>query len=138
MSRELNGTAVLVLKGGTEIVGQMEMNLTINGAPIDIGNKSFGDNQTFLDGHLSGKGITVTGTITYNDDTVYRQVRADALVGTQDDYSIVYAGSGATVDESFAGKFVPNGLGDALPRGDRVATSITFQSSGAYVHTPAS
>lgn len=136
MSGEINGTTVIVKKGGSEIVGQMEMTVTLNGTPIDISNKSSGDNVTLLDGQLSGQQLQFSGTLVYNSDTIYRAVRADSLIGTQAVYSIEYV-SNATTDESFSATMVPTGLSDAVPHGDKVATSITFVSSGVITHTPA-
>lgn len=136
MSGEINGTNVVISNGTGQIVGQMEMTLTYNGSPIDISNKSAGDFITFLDGELSGKQMQISGTIVYNDDTQYRKVRADSLVGTQDTYTVTYVGP-ATTDESFSALMVPNGLSDALPHGDKISTSLTFLSSGAVTHTPA-
>jgi len=136
MSGEINGTNVVIQNGTGEIVGQMEMTLTWNGTPIDISNKSYNDWVTLLDGELAGKQLNFSGTIVYNDDTQYRKVRADALAGTQDTYTITYT-SPATTDESFSGTMVPNALSDALPHGDKVSTTITFLSSGEVTHTPA-
>lgn len=136
MGGEVNGTAVIVKKGGSEIVGQMEATVTYNGTPIDISNKSAGDNVTLLDAELAGKQLQISGTIVYNSDSVYRAVRADALLGTQATYTIEYA-SNATTDESFSATMVPTGLSDAIPHGDKVSTSITFLSSGTITHTAA-
>ena len=135
-SGHINGTNVIIANGTGDIVGQMEMTLTYNGTPIESSNKSAGDNVTLLDGELSGKQLQMSGTIVYNDDDQYRKVRADSLVGTQDTYTVTYV-SDATTDEVFSALMVPNGLSDALPHGDKVATTITFLSSGAITHTPA-
>lgn len=137
MSGEINGTNIVLENGTGDIVGQMEGTLTFNGSPIDISNKSFLDDVTLLDGELSGKQLQFAGTIVYNDDTEYRKVRADSLTGTQDTYTITYTGSGTATDESFTALMVPNGLSDAIPHGDKVATSITFLSSGVITHVPA-
>ena len=134
MAGELNGTTVVVTKGDANIVGQMEMTLTANGTPIDISNKSAGDFITLLDGELAGKQLQVAGSIIYNSDTVYQQVRADALAGTQAQYKVTYGGTG----EAFEFTGVPTGLSDALPHGDKVTTSITLLSSGAFTYTAAS
>lgn len=136
MAGEINGTNVIVQNGTGDIVGQMEMTLTWNGTPIDISNKSFNDWITLLDGELAGKQMQISGTLVYNDDTQYRKVRGDALTGTQDTYTITYT-SDATTDESFSATMTPNGLSDALPHGDKVATTITFLSSGTVTHTAA-
>ena len=137
MAGEISGTNVVIANGTGTIVGQMEMTLTYNGTPIDISNKSAGDFVALLDGELSGKQLQMSGTLVYNDDTQYRKVRADSIVGTQDTYTVTYV-SDATVDEAFSASMVPNGLSDALPHGDKVATTMTFLSSGTVTHTPAS
>ena len=136
MSGEISGTKVLIKKDGSTIVGQMEATVTFNGTPIDISNKSQGDWVTLLDGELAGKQLQIAGTLIYNSDTVYRQVRADALSGTQAVYTVEYT-SDATTDEKFSATMVPNGLSDALPMGDKVTTSITLLSSGTVTHTAA-
>lgn len=134
MANEQNGTTAIIKKGAVaaEIVGQMEFTLTLGGTPIDISNKSAGDWIKLLDGAVAGQQVVLAGTIVYNDDTVYKAVRADAIAGTLDDYEVVYASG-----ETFVGKFMPNGLSDALPHGDKISTSITLSSSDAVVHTPA-
>jgi len=130
MSGEINGTRVVVLKGGAEIVGQAEATMTFNGAPIEISNKSTQDWVELMDGELSGKQIVISlSNMTYNSDAVFQQVRNDAFNGTHDDYSLTYV-SDATTDESFTGRFMPNALSDALPMGAKVATTITLSSSG--------
>lgn len=136
MAGEINGTNVIVSNSTGAIVGQLEMTMTFNGTPIDVSNKSAGDFIALLDGELSGKQMQLSGTIVYNDDVQYRKVRADSLVGAQDTYTITYT-SNATTDESFSATMVPNGLSDALPHGDKVATTITFLSSGSVTHTAA-
>ena len=136
MAGEINATNVILQNGTGAIVGQMEMTLTYNGTPIDISNKSNGDNVTLLNGELSGKQLQMSGTLVYNDDTQYRKVRTDSLDGTQDTYTVTYTSS-STTDEQFSCVMVPNGLSDALPHGDKVSTTLTFLSSGAVTHTPA-
>ena len=136
MSGELNGTNIVIENGTGEIVGQIESTLTVNGSLIDVSNKSYQDFITSLNGELSGKQIQIATTIVYNDNAQYEKVRLDALNGTQDTYTMTYV-SAQTTDESFTGTFTPNGLSDSVPHGDKVSSSITFFSSGAYTHTPA-
>lgn len=136
MAGEINGTNVIISNGTGDIVGQMEMTITYNGTPIDISNKSAGDFVQLLDGELAGKQLQMSGTLVYNDDVQYRAVRADALTGTQDTYTVTYT-STATTDESFSAEMVPNGLSDALPHGDKVSTTLTFLSSGTVTHVDA-
>lgn len=130
MAGELNGTAIVLNNSTGEIVGQGDFTHTFGGTPIEIGNKSYGDNITYLDGELSGKQHVFSGAITYNNDEQFRKVRADAFTGTQDTYTLTFTGSGATTDESFEGLFVPTGLSDAIPQGAKVETTISFNSSG--------
>ncbi len=136
MAGEINGTNVVIANGTGDIVGQMSMTMTHNGTPIDISNKSNNDFVTLLDGELAGKQLQFSGDLVYNDDTQYRKVRADALSGTQDTYTITLVSS-ATTDESFSALMVPNGMSDSIPHGDKVSSTITFLSSGAITHTPA-
>ena len=132
MAGEINGTDVIIADGTGTIVGQMEATLTFNGTPIDISNKSAGDFVQLLDGELAGKQLQVAGTIVYNNDAQYKAMRAAAITGTQDTYTVTY-GTG----EVFSAAMVPNGLSDSLPHGDKVSTSITLLSSGTVTHTPA-
>lgn len=139
MAGEASGTNIIITKGtagGTVIVGQGTFVHTYGGALIETSNKSNGDNVTYLDGENSGKQHVWAGTLVYNSDTVYRAVRDDAFDGAQDEYSMVYT-SDATTDESFTGQFVPTGLSDDIPHGDKVMTTISFNSSGAVTRVKA-
>jgi len=133
MAGEINGTNIFIQKGAspTEIFGQMEATLTMNGTPIDISNKSLGDFVTLMDGEISSQQIVITGTMVYNVSDNYEAIKAEAFTGTQDDYSITFTGG-----ESYTGKFVPSGISDAIPHGDKVTTSVTFSSSGEVTRTP--
>ena len=133
----INGTKVLIQKNGSTIVGQGEFTVTFGGQPIEVSNKSSQDWVCLMDGELSGKQWVFTGSITYNSDSVYRAIRNDVESGTQDTYTLTYTSDAAT-DESLSGTFLPNGLSDAIPMGDKVTTSITISSSGPVTRTPAS
>ena len=137
MASEINGTAIVVHNTSGAIVGQGDFSHTFGGTPIEIGNKSNGDNVTYLDGELSTKQHIFSGDFTYNDDTEFRKVRADAFNGTQDTYTLTFVGSGTVTDESFSGLFVPTGLSDSIPHGAKVSTSISFNSSGVVTIIPA-
>ena len=137
MAKELNGTAIVLNNTTGAIVGQGDFTHTFGGVPIEIGNKSYGDNVTYLDGELATKQHIFSGTITYNDNEQFRKVRADAFTGTQDTYTLTYTGSGAVTDESFSGLFVPTGLSDAIPHGAKVETTISFNSSDVVTIVPA-
>lgn len=136
MADEINGTSVILQNSTGDIVGQMEMTLSFNGTPIDISNKSFDDWVTLMDGQLASKQLQISGSIVYNDDAQFRQVRADAFSGTADVYTLTYV-AGATTDESFSASMIPTGLSDAIPHGDKLTTTITFVSSGVVTHVPA-
>ena len=55
MAGEINGTAIVLNNTTGAIVGQGDFTHTFGGTPIEIGNKSYGDAVTYLDGELSGK-----------------------------------------------------------------------------------
>ena len=137
MSVGINGSKVVIENELGEIVGQGSMTLTINGTPIDVSNKSHQDYVTLLGGELAGRQLVFSGEFVYNSDLQFRGVRLDAIYGNLGTYTITYTGSGATVDESFTGTFMPHGMSDALPHGESVKTNITFSSSGAFQHTQA-
>lgn len=133
MAGEINGTDILIQKGAspTDIFGQMEATLTMGGTPIDISNKSAGDFVLLLDGEVSSQQIVLSGTLVYNVSADYEAIKEEAFSGTQDDYLITFTGG-----ESYAGKFVPSGISDSIPHGDKVSTSFTLSSSGTVVRTP--
>ncbi len=130
MAGEINGTNVLIKKGtktGADIVGQMEFTLTHAGTPINISNKSFADFVTLLNGQLAGKQLTFAGSLVYNSDATYRNVVNAAYNGTIEEYSLVWPDG-----YYITANFMPNGLSDALPHGDKVMTTINFLSSGSF------
>lgn len=137
MAGELSGTAIVVNNTTGEVEGQGDFTHTFGGTPIEIGNKSYGDDVTYLDGELSGKQHIFSGDFTYNSNAQFRKARKDALNGTQDTYTLTYIGSGVVTDESFTGLFVPTGLSDNIPLGAKVTTSLSFNSSGSVAHTEA-
>jgi hypothetical protein len=138
MAGEINGTKVVIQNGTGEIVGGGDLSFTYGGTPIDISNKSYGDNITLLDGEGATKQYVFTGDFTFNSDTQFRKVRDDAFSFTMDTYTVTILGSGTANDESMTGLFMPNGLGDSYPMGAKVVTSLTFSSSGEVTRTPAS
>lgn len=136
MAGEINSTNVILQDATSAIVGQGSFTLTFSGTPIDISNKSNGDWVTLLADELAGKQFIFAGEILYNSDAQYRAMRAAALAGTIGTYTLTYT-SDATTDEAFTGSFMPTGLSDALPHGDRISTTISFNSSGVVTHTAA-
>jgi len=135
MAGELNGTKVLIAKDGGDIVGQMEATITYGGTPIETSNKSNNDFVTYMDGELATKQCVISGTITYNNNAVYLDMKADSDTGTQDTYTATYA-VGDTTDEVVTGVFVPSGITDSASPGERVTTAFTLSSSGSYTRTP--
>lgn len=138
MSGEIQGTYTVVTDATGEIVGGGDLTHTFAGTPIDISNKSYGDNVTYLDGELAGKQHVFAGDFTYNNDAQYRAMRDAAFSGTQIELTLTYVGSGgvAGTDESFTGMFVPTGLSDTIPMGAKVSTTISYNSSGIVVRVP--
>ena len=135
-SGEVNGTACVVVNGTGEIVGQGSLTHTYGGTLIDTSNKSNGDAVTYLEGENATKQHIFSGDFIYNNDTQFRKVRADILSGSSDTYTLTYV-SDATTDEAFDGTFFPTGLSDSLGLGAAVTSTISFNSSGPVVHTPA-
>jgi hypothetical protein len=129
------GVVCIIAKGAspTTIVGQGEFTLTVGGAPVDITNKSSGGFMEAMDGVTTSQSVVFAGTIVYNSDIIFEAVRAEAWTGTQDDYTITYGATG----ESYAAKFTPTGISDALPSdGNAVMTTVSFNSSGVVTRTP--
>jgi len=137
MAGEILGTAVVVNNTSGEVVGQGDFTHAYGGTPVEIGNKSYGDNITYMDGAGATKQHVFAGDFTYNNDTEYRKVRSDVFSHTMDTYTLTFVGSGDVTDESFSGLFMPNALTDTMPQGVKVTTAITFSSSGVVTITPA-
>ena len=125
MAKELNGTAIVLNNTTGEIVGQGDFTHTFGGTPIEIGNKSYGDNVTYLDGELSAKQHVFSGQFTYNNDAQFRKVRADSFTGTQDTYTLTYTGSGVVTkkrrrgDTALVQNATPEGAGGGRKRAAR-------------------
>jgi hypothetical protein len=137
MAGEINGTKVVLTKDGTTIVGVGEATMTFAGTPIDISSKSTGDFVVMLNNELASKQVTIALTLNYNSSADFRQMRTDSRSGTQATYSLVYTSDAAT-DESITGTFVPTGLSDAMPMGDKVTSTVNLMSSGAPTFVAAS
>ncbi len=129
MAGELNGTNVLLyrqgLSGFDEIIGQLEITNAFVGAPIDISNKSFDDFVTMLDGELSTKQVTLSGTMVYNSDAAFQQMRQDRFAGQQVKYRLDYNG-----EKSIVLTGMLDSLGDNLPQGAAVQTTFSIASTG--------
>jgi hypothetical protein len=130
MAGEINTTNTLVQNSSGVIVGQGAFTHTFGGTPIEISNKSYGDNITYLNNELSAKQHVFSGEFVYNSDPQFRATRAATFTGTQDTYTLTYTGSGSVTDESFTGSFTPNALSDSLGTGEAAKTTLTFSSSG--------
>lgn len=134
MAGERNGTSCLLFRfdGAADValVGQLEITVPFGGAAIDITSKSSADYVTLMDGELSTKGRSISGTMIYNSDAEYRLIRANALAGNIDEYMVDYTGLGGD-EVRFYG--IPNGLSDAVPMGDKITTSFTLMSVGEEI-----
>ncbi len=137
MSKEINGTLFVLNNTSGDVVGQGDFTHAYGGTPIEIGNKSTGDNVVYMDGQGATKQHVFSGDFTYNDDAQFRKVRDDTFNHTLDTYTLTFTGSGAVTDESFTGSFMPNALTDTIPQGVKVTTAITFSSSGVVTIVPA-
>ena len=73
MAGEITGTAIVLNNTTGAIVGQGDFTHTFGGAPVEIGNKSYGDNVVYLDGVLQNKQHVFSGTLTYNNDTQFQK-----------------------------------------------------------------
>jgi hypothetical protein len=135
MAGEINGTNAVLVNGTGEIVGQGTGTLTWNATPIEIGNKSNGDNVTLMDGEGAGKQLQYACEFVYNTDTQFQKVSNDAFTNTMDTYTLTFPSAGTT-DESYAALMMPTGLSVAVPHGDKLTSSVTFSSSGVVTHTP--
>ena len=138
MAGEINTTNTLVQNSSGVIVGQGAFTHTYGGTPIEISNKSYGDNVTYLNGELSAKQHVFSGEFVYNNDPQFRATRAATFAGTQDTYTLTYVGSGSSANESFTGSFTPNALSDSLGAGEAAKTTLTFSSSGVVTIIAAS
>ena len=128
MSGEINATNVLLKKGTgspSTVDGQMELTATWGGTPIDISNKSYFDNVTYLDEEVSSQQLVISGTLTYNNGATYKEMLTEQVDCTQDDYTFEFPDG-----RKYEGKFVPSGISFGLPQGDKVTTPFTLSSSG--------
>ena len=126
----INGTKALLYRvgGGNQvIVGQIEITNGFTGAPIEVTSKSDSDFLRHMNGELSTKGYSLTGTIIYNNDAEFRRI-CDAIEdGTIESYMLDYT----TIEDdqlSFSG--IPTARTDSVPMGDKITTSITILSTG--------
>ena len=135
MANEVNGTNAIITNGTGAIVGQGTGTLTWNSSPIDISNKSNGDNVTLMAGQGSGKQLQYACDFVYNTDAQFQKVSNDAFANTMDTYTITIPAGGST-DESYSALMMPTGLSVAMPHGDKLTSSVTFLSSGTVTHVP--
>ncbi len=129
MAGELNGTNVLLYRQGDSgfdvVVGQLEITNAYAGSPIDISSKTFGDFVTLLDGELSAKQITLSGSMVYNNASTYDQMKIDRVSGNQTKYRLDYDG-----DKSIVLFGTLDSASDANPHGAAVNTTFSIVSSG--------
>jgi len=128
----LNGTQVLISDASGTIVGQGDFTITYGGEPINISNKSGQDWECLLDGEVATQQIVMAGELTYNLTASYEAQKAAAFTGTQAEYTCTFGATG----ETLVGTFHPHGMSDTASRGVKVATTISYSSSGEVVRTP--
>ena len=138
MSGEMNGTNIVLQRhnpatGYLEVVGQIEITMVWNGAPIDISNKSFKDFITLLDGELSTKGMTFSGSIIYNGDAAFKALRDDRENGIISNYRLLYSVADAG-ENDYIFKAIPETMVDTLPRGAAATTAFSLKTSGQPLH----
>ena len=131
MSGELNGTRALLLLGDdgdySNIVGQMELNSTFNGTPIDVSSKDDADFVALLDGELSGKGLAISGSLVYSNDASYVAVRDAERAKQITDFKLSFNTNDA-VDLYLSG--IVHSVADSAPLGDKFTSSFTVTSTG--------
>ena len=117
------------------IAGQLEGTMTKNGAPVEITNKANGGNITYLDGFVAGDQVSFAGTFTLTADTVQNTIKSAIESGTQIP-GVVQAGIGS--EQWQCDTWSVTGRSDSAPVNGVSVMSVTFNSSGAFTHTPAS
>lgn len=131
MSGELNGVKALLLisdgaGGYSDIIGQVELSDNMTGAPIDVSNKTLGDYVTYLNNELATNGLTLSGSIVYNNDATFRQFRARRIARLISDFKLSFNAEDTT---SLYISGVITQLSDSLAQGDKLTTSFSIQST---------
>ena len=130
----LNGTDVVVEDQNGDIVGQGSMTLANSSGLVDISNKSYGDNITYMNNKLASNQTVISGEFVYNNSDSLRKVRTDAYQGNQSTYTMTYFKNDASA-ETFSGSFVPSEISDSAAHGESLKTTISFKSSGTITIT---
>lgn len=130
------GSNDYVIKAGTggaqtDILGQLDGTMTLNGAPVETTNKASGGYIEYLDAFTAGKQITFSGNFNLINDDGQNTIKADIESGVQADYTIETGVGG----ESWTGKFVVSGRSDSAPLNGVPTMAVTFMSSGVYTYT---
>jgi len=128
----LNGSKCIIKRNGSEIIGQMDASISFSGSLIQISNPSNNKWIEYLNAELTGRQLQVSGSITHNNNATYQQLRLDSQSAVKSTYTIEYMSG-----ESFSAYFVPTGLTDASPAGDKLTSSFTLISSGAVARISA-
>jgi hypothetical protein len=132
MAGELNGVKALLLIGDgagdySELVGQLELSNNVNGSLIDISHKSLGDYVAYLNGELGGDGLTLSGTLVYNNDATYRLFKAKQDARLITDFKLSFNNEDTT---SLYINGLITELSDNLEPGDKIVTSFSIMSTG--------
>ena len=130
MAGELNGTTVVLVTydgaNNVTVFGQLEVTKTRSGTPIDISNKSFGDNVALLDGALASDGYQISGNFIFNTEDTFLLMRNDSVNGKSRSFIL----EGLT-GQRWRYQCQITGVGDTFPHGAAAATSLTLTSTGA-------
>jgi hypothetical protein len=127
-----NGSACIVKRNGTQIIGQLETSISFTGSLIQLNNGSVDQWVRYLNAELVGRRLQINGPIIYTNDAAFHAVRLDAQTGTKANYSFEYADG-----EEFAASFIPTNLSDNALMGDKQSSTFSLVSSGAVARIEA-
>ena len=129
------GSNDYVVKAGvgvtTEILGQLDGTMTLNGAPVETTNKASGGYIEFLDAFVAGKQVTFAGNFNLINDAGQNAIKAAMESGVQTEFTVETGVGG----ESWEGSFVVTGRSDSAPLNGVPTMAVTFSSSGVYTYT---
>jgi hypothetical protein len=124
-----NGSSCVIKRNGTQIIGQLETNISFSGSLIQLNNPSVDQWVRYLNNELVGRQLQISGSIIYTNEDAYHAVRGDAQFGIKSQYTMDYPSG-----EEFTASFVPTNLSDSAPIGSKLTSSFSLVSSGAVAH----
>jgi phage tail sheath gpL-like len=136
----MSGSNDYVIKLGADgsellIAGQLEGTMSKNGSAVEVTNKANGGKVTYLDGFVAGDQVSFAGTFTLTAETVQNTIKAAIESGTQIP-GVVQTGVGG--EKWQCDTWLVTGRSDSAAVNGVSVMSVTFNSSGAFTHTPAS